>query len=142
VLAGDLQADVGPGVAGADHQHGALAELRRVAVLAGVELHDGGVELGRERRDARDPIRARGDHHAVGLEAVLPGADHVAVALAGEPLHADAAAHRQLEPRRVGLEVVGHLVPGRERPGGRRERPAVLSMPARSPIRRRISPVS
>ena len=50
---GDLVGDVRAGVRRADDEHGAVAQLLRPAIRAGVQLPDRRVEVRRERRDAR-----------------------------------------------------------------------------------------
>ena len=55
VLLDHLDRDLGARVPGSNDEHPALLELRRVPVLAGMELHDARVELARERRHAGDP---------------------------------------------------------------------------------------
>ena len=121
-----LLGDLGAGVAGADHQHRPVRELRRVPVVAASAA-------GRSPRAARRRTRARcgsgswpsrprpGRPRAV---AVHRRGRHVAVARRDSRSTRDAAAHRQLEALGVGLEVVGHLVLGREVAGRRRERHA------------------
>ena len=49
MAARDLHRDLGARVAGADNQHAALAQLRRVAVVARMQLDDRRVELARKR---------------------------------------------------------------------------------------------
>jgi hypothetical protein len=60
-------------------------------------------------------------HHLIGLELAIPGLHHVQPITLEQPLDARARADRQLEARRVGLEVVRHLVLGGERVGRSRE---------------------
>ena len=120
----ELVRDLGPGVAGADDQHAALAQLRRPAVPAGVQLHDPGVELRGEGGKPRRPVRARRDHDVVGLEPLVAGRDDEAVAVLRHAVDPHAGPDRKVEAGRVRLEVVRHLVLGRERPARRREAPA------------------
>ena len=54
-----------------------------------------------------------------------PAVDQEAAVPARDPVHRDAGPDRQREPPGVGLEVVGHLVLGRERVARGRERHAV-----------------
>lgn len=81
----DLVRDVRAGVRGADHQHRALGELGRVAVLAGVQLPDLRREAGREVRHARRPPEGAGRHdHVVRVVPFLAGHHQVAVAVADQ----------------------------------------------------------
>ena len=123
-VGGGFEGDLGAGVSGANHQDATLAELRRAQVLAGVELHDPRIELGGEVRDPGGLVGARCHHHVVGLEPPVTRGDDVPPVLSGDAVHVHAGPYREIEARRVGFEVVGHLVPGWERPGGRGERPA------------------
>ncbi len=76
---GDLRARL----AAAHHQHRAIGQLRRVAVLRRVVLHDRSRQLLGHARHHRLVVAARGHHHLVGGEAAGAGVDRVAVRLAG-----------------------------------------------------------
>ena len=65
---GELGGDLGAGVAGAHDERCAVAQLRRIAVLAGVQLDDAGVQLGGEAGHPGRPVRAGCRDDAVGLE--------------------------------------------------------------------------
>ena len=60
---------------------------------------------------------ARRHHDVVGLEAAVARGDQRSRRVPRHPVHAHSRAHRQAEASGVGLEVVGHLVLRRERPG-------------------------
>lgn len=125
MCAGGLERNLGAGVARADHQDAAVAQLRRAVVVAGVQLHDARVEQGGERGDRRDLVGAGRDHHVIGLEAAAGCGNQVgAVAVAGDPVHGHAGPDRQVEAGRGGIQVVGHVVSARERPALGRELPA------------------
>ena len=76
----DLQRDVGARVPDADDEHATVPQLRRVPVLAGVQLDDRRIEVGRERRDPRVPVRARRHDDVRRLERAIAGGHDVAVA--------------------------------------------------------------
>ena len=125
VRLGDLEGDVGPGVAGADDQDRAVPELARPAVLAGVQLQDRRVELVRDRWDVRRAAeRAGRDHHVVAAVAAGVGGDDVLLTLALDALHPGLQPDGQLEVTGVRLEVVADLVLAREAPLLRGERQA------------------
>jgi hypothetical protein len=63
--------DFRSGVAGTHDQHSAGSQLRRVPIVARVELHDPKVELGREPRDSRPAIIPCRDHDLIRLEALF-----------------------------------------------------------------------
>ena len=113
VVPRELDGDLGPGVPGAHHKNPARLELGRIAVLAGVQLNDVGVEIGTQSRHSRGAIGAGGHDHVVRIEAVLARHRLQDVAAASKPFDLDAGPNRQLEPRRIGLQVVGGLVLGR-----------------------------
>ena len=73
-----------------------------------------GIRAAGRRPEASDDL--------VGLEAPLARREHEAPARRPEPVDAHAPADREPEVRRVGLEVVGHLVPRGEGPGRGGER--------------------
>src|SRR5215207_7712375 len=69
------------------------------------------------RCEGRDPrnVMCSGRHHdVVGLETALPGRHQVPVVHRHQLVDRDAGSDGEVESRRVGLEVVGHLVLGRE----------------------------
>ena len=111
---GQIEGDLGARVARPHHENAPVPQLRRVAVGAGVELHHAGVQLPGERRDARALVAGHRHHHVLGLEPPLAGRHHEPLPSLREAVHLDARTHRQLEARRVGLQVVGHLVLGGE----------------------------
>ena len=112
---GDVQRDVGPGVAGAHDEDPAIAELRRVPVCARVELHDLEVQLPGE---GGDPWVAVGPEATITLSASIRSrpAEDVPVAVARDPIDMDARPDGQTEPGGVGLQVIDHLVPRRAGP--------------------------
>ena len=94
-----------------------VAQLRRVAVLARVQLHDPRVELAR-RTPGPSGVRCAPDATTTwsASNATVAGRRRrTARRPAREPIDADAGAHRQVEALGVGLEVVAHLVLRRER---------------------------
>jgi hypothetical protein len=124
VLARHLEGDVRPRMARADHEDRALAQLRRIAVVAGVQLRDRRIQVTGEVGHDRRLERAGGHDHLLSLEPAVGGGNDVALAVRREAVDAHAGAYRQVEPCRVGLEVVGHLVLGGKRPRRRGEGPA------------------
>src|SRR6266480_5919193 len=107
---GQLEGDLGSRVARPDHEGTALLQLRGALVLTGVELDDARVELRGEVRNTRGPVRAGRNHHAVCLEPPVAGDNDESVAVFEESLDSYARPDGELEPCRVGLEVVRHLV--------------------------------
>ena len=97
-------------MARADDEHRPVLQLRQVAVVVGVKLGDARIELARELGRVRPLEDARGDDDVVGLEAPVAGGRDVAAVLLRQRLDGRAAADRELEARRVRLEVVAHLV--------------------------------
>ena len=98
-----------------------------------------GSELGGERGHPGDLEGRHGDHHVVGRPAPVAGGDHEPAVVPPEPVHADAGPDRELEPGRVGLQVVGHLVLGGERVGRRGERePGQRVVPGRGEQPQRV----
>ena len=116
------QGDLRARVAGTDDQDGPVAELRGAPELARVQLRDARIELGGEVRNPRPVVGTGGDHDLVGRVVTVVGGDPKAAAVIRRPDVGDAHArpHGELERGRVGLEVVGDLVLGRERRAGRR----------------------
>ena len=135
---GDLEGDVPAGMGGADHEHRPGLQLVRTAVGTRVQLQDLGRQVGGEGGDVRRPAEGPGgDHDVVAGERVVPEGQRVAAIRPRlEPVHDRVRAHGELEPGRVALQVVGHLVLLRELPGICREgeaREAVV-------LRRRVEP--
>ena len=116
-----LDGDLGAGIAEADDEGRTVCELRRISVVDRVQLHDPRIEILRERRLLRHAVGAGRDHDVLGLERFEAGLDDVALSVVPDPVDRDTRARRELEPSRVRLEVVGHLVLRRERPARRGE---------------------
>ena len=114
---GELVGDVRARVRRPDDEHGAVAQLLRPAIRAGVQLPDRRVEVRREGRDARVAEGARRDHHVVGLPASRPRGHEVVPVAALDRVHRDPGHDREPEARGVPLQEVAHV-------GGRRERVA------------------
>ena len=112
-----LERDLGARVAGTDDENVAVLELRGIAVLARMQLHDPRIEVGRKLRNARDLMGAGRDDHVRRLEGASARRDDEAVAVLRDALDRDARLHRQIEAGRVVLEVVGQLVLRGIRPG-------------------------
>ena len=92
------------------------SELRRIPVVARVQLHDRRVELAARTPAPGAADRRHRDDDVVGLEPAVAGASRrTGRPSCASPSTRTPVAHRQLEVGRVGLEVVGHLVLGRER---------------------------
>jgi hypothetical protein len=139
MCAGHLESDLSPRVARAHHKHGTFLELRGVTVLARMELHDARMEIVGEGGDLRDLVGARRDDHVSRFETAAAGRQDEAVILPGESVHLDACSNGELEPGRVGREIVGHLVLGWKRHGGRGEAPARQStVPSRGEQAKRV----
>ena len=106
----ELERDLGARVADPNDEDGAFRELRRVAVFERVELTNRRIELRGERRDLRLLEVRHGDHHVVRLEGLVPRGHDEPFTSPREAVDARARADRQVESRRVRLEIVGHLV--------------------------------
>jgi hypothetical protein len=63
MCAGHLESDLRSGVARAHHKNGAVLELRWVAVLARMQLHDARMQLVGEGGNIRYLVGARRDDH-------------------------------------------------------------------------------
>jgi hypothetical protein len=134
----EVHRDVGAGVAWTDDQHRPVLELGGVAVLARVQLDRARVEVGREVGDARALEGAGGDHDVAGLDGPGRGVGDEVPVDRGEALDARAGADLDARLLGVGLEVVGHLVLGREavaRVGEREAREAVVGRRGEDPQR-------
>ena len=110
-----LLGDLHPRRPGADDQHGAVRQLPRVAVGAGVEAQQAGV-VGDDGGDHRPLERAGRGHHVARVDDPVRGLDPEA-GPAGLPAHVrylDAAADRRPDLLRVGDEVVRDLLLGGE----------------------------
>ena len=118
----ELERDLRPRVAGPHDQDVAVPQLGRVAVFGGVELDDAGVELGGEGGHPGALVVGHRHHHVAGLPAPVAGRHLQPAVPPRQPVHPDPGLDGQPEPVRVVLQVVGHLVLGRERPGRTRER--------------------
>src|SRR5919107_1476802 len=127
---GHLEGDLRSRVARANHQNGAFLELRWVAVLAGMELHDARMELTGEGGDLRYLVGARRDDHVFRFETAVAGCNYEPISLPGESVHLDAGSNGELESSRVGLEIICHLALRGNRQGWRWEAPALQSVVA------------
>ena len=87
-----------------------------------------------ERRRERAPEGAGGDDHVLGLEAPVVALDDVAAAVPRQSARPGYRRGRAARSARVLLEVVGHLVLGREGPAGRRERHPRQAVEARRAV--------
>ena len=114
----EIERDLRARVTRADDQHAAVPQLARVPVVLGVKLNDVAAQLARERRNPRGLVAGHGDHDLGGLDGAAVGLDAVAVTGSRQAIDARAGSDRQLEARDVRLQVVGHLVLGRERISG------------------------
>lgn len=112
---------------GAHHQDRPVGHLDRRPVLAGVELSDPGIQEACEGRDLwRVPERAGGDHHVLALDPLpVEGRDESAPVVSGQMLNSGPQPDGQVEGDRVELDVVRHLVLGREAPRVTRERQSI-----------------
>ena len=79
---GELLGDLVAGVAAAHDQHRARREVVRRAVVAAVQLHDLGAEVGGDRRRERHLERPGGDHDLVGLVGAVGELDEEAAVVA------------------------------------------------------------
>src|SRR5215216_1686180 len=122
---GHLEGDLRSRVACANHQNGAFLELRWVAVLARMELHNARTELVGEGGELWDLVGARRDDHVSRFETAVAGRNYEAIPFSEESVHLDAGTNRQIESGGVGLQIVGHLVLRGERQGGGGEAPAL-----------------
>jgi hypothetical protein len=115
----DLVREVGTRMAEPDDQDRPVGELRRIAVLARMELPDRWIELLGKGGHRRALERAGRDDDLTGLVAPLAGNGDERLPVAARPfeaLDADAGVGPEAEVVDVGLEVVGELGAGRERP--------------------------
>jgi hypothetical protein len=143
VSAGDLEGDLCSRVARSDHEGAAFLELGRVVVAGRVELDDIGTEVGGEGGYPGDLEGRHGHHRVVGLPAAVARGDYEPAVVLEEPVHPDAGPNRELEPGRVGLQVVGHLVLGGERVGRSGEgEPGQRVVPGRSEQAERVPAVA
>ena len=67
ILSG-LERNLGAGVPRPDHEHVAVLQRGRIAVLSRAQLHDLRVQLLREGRYLRYLVRAGTDDHLVGMD--------------------------------------------------------------------------
>ena len=103
--------DLHPGLACADNQNVPLRQLRRIAVINRMHLHDGRVQRAGIGRFDRLVVAACGNHHLIAG----PGADagfHNIAALRQlcDPGHSDMFVQRRLERGGKGIEIIGDLV--------------------------------
>ena len=106
----DFDGDLGARVARAHDERAALSKLGWASIIERVHLDDVGPEVLRERRHPGALVARHRHDDVIGLELHVAGGHHVAGPASRYPFDGDAGAHGQLEPRRVRLEVVGHLV--------------------------------
>jgi chorismate synthase len=119
-----LIGDVRPGVTDAHHQDRPIRQLGRVAVVAGVQLPRRRVQMRRELRNVLSLERPGRHDHVARPVARGSARDLEAIAAAsGRPQagHPLAGAHRQPVLSGVGLQIVGHLSPGRKHEPRQRE---------------------
>ena len=121
VVLHDFHGDVGARIADADHEHGTICELRRALYSSECSWTMRGSSLACERRRPRLLEVGHRDHHVVGGERLVAGGDAESVAVARQPVDAGARADGEIEPLRVALEIVGHLVLGDEGAAAGRE---------------------
>src|SRR5207253_10056277 len=107
-----LVGDVRARVTCAHHENPAVLELPQVAVGARMDLRDLGAELVRERWDERLLEDAGGDDDRLRLDPRSAGVSHEAAAFLRQRLDTGSEPDGQLEARRIGLEIVRHLVLG------------------------------
>ena len=115
MLIDHLDRDFGARVSDSDDEHRPFFELRRVAVLAGMELVNAGVQLVGERRHPGGLVGCHRHDDVLSLEDPVACFDDEMAAVPRQPIDSDAGPNRELEPCGVGLEVVGHVVLRRER---------------------------
>jgi hypothetical protein len=112
--------------------------MSAVPVLAGMELNDARIELTGEGRHPGALVCCHRHHDILRLEEPVARLDDEAAAISGQPIYLDAASDRELEPRRVRLQVVGHLVLAGKRvprPGERQTREGVVTGRRKEPER-------
>src|SRR5437763_14886753 len=97
-------------MAGPDDEHRALLSLLRIPVGARVELRDRGIQLTREGRNVRLLEDPGCNDDRLRLDARFAGADDEPAVLLGQGRDGGPEPYGKLEMRRVGLEVVRHLV--------------------------------
>lgn len=91
-----------------------------IAVVQGVQLPDAGVERAGEVGNLGGPVHPGGQDDVVVAEGPRRRGRHVGAGSTRQLLDRDPGTDRQPEPGGVGLQVVGHLVLGRQvRPAGR-----------------------
>jgi hypothetical protein len=113
VRAGELDGQLGGGAAASDDEHVAGRDVRRRAVVVGVQLVDVGGQVGGGRRHERRAEGPGRDHDVLSAYRSGGGLRHERTVVAAQPAHVDARAHRQVEPVDVAAEVVRHLRAGR-----------------------------
>ena len=137
----DLERDLGARVTGADDQHAALLQLRRVPVLASSRTARCS---GRARRRTPAPLSPGSAPVATTTLSASnrrsPAHDGTGSPFRREPSTRTPVRTGKLEPCGVGLEVVGHAVLRRERPARRRKRQARQARVARGRERGAASP--
>lgn len=123
-VARQFERDLRAAVPRTDDEHRSVGEREGVAVLARVQLHDMGVQRGRDGRHAGTLEGSRRHDEVVRLEGRAMRTQHEAVAIEAKGIDARRGAHRQVEALRVALQVVCHVVlVGEVRRRGRKGHP-------------------
>jgi hypothetical protein len=116
-----IEADLGGGVAAADHQHGATGERSRVAILDTVQDAAAEVLAAADRRHRRHAVDGGGDRDLAGQERPGTGLDLPeavgcrAAALHPRHLGGEAQVRAETVQRRVAAKVVEQLIARQER---------------------------
>ena len=95
-----------------------------------MHLHDARIQFGGKVGHGWRAVEACRHDHAVGVEPALSALHHEPIAALCQAVHGHSGSHRQIESRRVGLEVVGGFAGGRIRPAWSGEGPARQSVVA------------
>src|SRR4029450_1624201 len=116
------EGNIGTRVRPADNQHRTRLELRRPAVLAGMQLSDCRIKIKGEIRNAWGATEGPRRHYDVlGCDPAASKMEHIVPIRGLQAIYAGPRPHREREPLGVRREVVSDLLFGRISPFRRRK---------------------